>query len=137
MNGLREQKERRNGFVRKGVVHINNRNQLGIYAIGKIEKGQRILKVMGYKTRGKGEGKWCLDIGNGYFIKEKAAKGMWRFISHSCAPNCEIRNGFIYAIKTIKRDSEITVSYIREGEADYGKQVKDWFKRDGCGCGQC
>ena len=113
----------------------------GLYANCNISKGTRIIEYKGKViTRKKAEEDPKFDNGKAIYLfnlnKRFDLDGDFKFniarlINHSCEPNCEVAGSglkvWIYAIKNIKKDEEL--SY------DYGFSFDKDYKQFPCRCG--
>ena len=113
----------------------------GLYANCNISKGTRIIEYKGKViTRKKAEEDPKFDNGKAIYLfnlnKRFDLDGDFKFniarlINHSCEPNCEVAGSglkvWIYAIKDIKKNEEL--SY------DYGFSYDKDYKKFPCRCG--
>ena len=113
----------------------------GLYANCNISKGTRIIEYKGKViTRKKAEEDPKFDNGKAIYLfnlnKRFDLDGDFKFniarlINHSCEPNCEVAGSglkvWVYAIKDIKKNEEL--SY------DYGFSYDKDYKKFPCRCG--
>ena len=113
----------------------------GLYASCNISKGTRIIEYKGKViTRKKAEEDPKFDNGKAIYLfnlnKRFDLDGDFKFniarlINHSCEPNCEVAGSglkvWVYAIKDIKKNEEL--SY------DYGFSYDKDYKKFPCRCG--
>ena len=113
----------------------------GLYANCNISKGTRIIEYKGKViTRIKAEEDPKFDNGKAIYLfnlnKRFDLDGDFKFniarlINHSCEPNCEVAGSglkvWVYAIKDIKKNEEL--SY------DYGFSYDKDYKKFPCRCG--
>ncbi len=112
-----------------------------LYANCAIKKGTKIIQYKGKViTRKKAEidpkfdnGKaiYLFNLNNKYDLDGDFKYNTARLINHSCNPNCEVTGSglkiWVYSIKNIKKDEEL--SY------DYGFSYDDDYKKFPCKCG--
>ena len=113
----------------------------GLYSNCAIKKGTKIIQYKGKViTRKKAEidpkfdnGKaiYLFNLNNKYDLDGDFKYNIARLINHSCNPNCEVTGSglkiWVYSIKNIKKDEEL--SY------DYGFSYDDDYKKFPCRCG--
>ena len=113
----------------------------GLYASCNIKKGTRIIDYKGKViTRKQSEESSKFDNGKAIYLfnlnKKIDLDGDFKFntarlINHSCDPNCEVTGSglkvWVYAIKDIKKNEEL--SY------DYGFSFDNDYKQFPCKCG--
>ena len=125
----------------------------GIIATQEIKKGTKIIQYIGEKIskkegdkrsaerikkflNKKNEGSvYIFELNGKYDIDGSPLYNKARYINHSCDPNCEV-DGFglklwIYSIKDIKKNEELTYDYGFSFDKDY----KDFPCR--CGAKKC
>ena len=66
---------------------------------------------------GFGPGRWIVP----------AADCPWRYINHSCEPNCGLKGRTVVALRRIRKGEEITI--------DYSTTEEDPYWRMSCSCG--
>jgi hypothetical protein len=111
---------------------------LGLYAEEDIKKGQFIIEYTGEKISTeeaqKRGGQYLFEINSKWTLDGRDRSHTARYINYSCDPNCEPRNVKnhikIYAIKDIKKGTELTYNY---GEEFFNEIIK----KKGCKCEQC
>ena len=131
--------------VKKSKVHGT-----GIFASDNIRKGKKVIEYLGEKiSKSEGDRRsniriqkylnskitgsvYIFELNSKYDIDGSPLYNKARYINHSCRPNCEVKiiNGhiWIYSIKNIKKNDEL--SY------DYGYEFdKDDYKDHICRCG--
>ena len=131
--------------VKKSKVHGT-----GIFASNNIRKGKKVIEYLGEKiSKSEGDRRsniriqkylnskttgsvYIFELNSKYDIDGSPLYNKARYINHSCRPNCEVKiiNGhiWIYSIKNIKKNDEL--SY------DYGYEFdKDDYKDHICRCG--
>ncbi len=133
---LHEKKGQYNDFMYKSTVFYNGIEMMGMLATEDIAKLQCVCKLQGKKSREKGNG-WYVQFGGGWYIKQSDPKGLWVFINHSCNPNCQLGPKYIHTLREIRKDQELTISYIDTRHTKYDNQVKKWLYPHGCACSQC
>lgn len=111
---------------------------LGLFTLEEIKKGARIIEYVGKmltadEANQKG-GQYLFEISSRRTIDGSSRLNTARYINHSCKPNAEtIIEGarvFVYAIKKILPEEEITY--------DYGKEFfNEYIKPKGCRCIGC
>ncbi len=111
---------------------------LGLFADESIKKGEFVIEYIGkmltHEEANIKGGKYLFEISSRRTVDGTGRDNVARYINHSCKPNCEveIKRGqiFIYAIKNIKKGSELGY--------DYGKEyVDEYIKPHGCKCEKC
>ena len=89
-------------------VRETNKNGKGIFANKDFQKGEEVLVFKGSEILEK-SGMHTLQIGS---AKHLLVAEPWRYVNHSCNPNCGIKNKVILvAMKDIKKGEEITFDY--------------------------
>jgi len=120
-------------------------DNLGLYAAKNIKKGTRVIEYKGKViTRREAEENPKYDNGKAIYLfnlnKKYDLDGDFKFntarlINHSCDPNCEVDGVglklWIYAIKDIKKNEELTYDYGFSFDKDY----RDFPCR--CGAKKC
>ena len=111
----------------------------GLFAAESIEKGAKILEILGKKVKEKDSGEWDLQIEEDRFIRSpKIAPD--NYLNHSCNPNAFIRqvgkHFFLIALKDIRKGREITFDY---DTTDYENEAiqKVHFPECLCGAKKC
>ena len=122
-------------------VKKSNIDNRGLYASKNIKAGTKIITYKG-KLISKKETEenpkydneraiYLFNINNKYDLDGDFEYNTARLINHSCNPNCEVDGKglklFIYALKDIKKDEEL--SY------DYGFSFDENYKDYKCKCG--
>ena len=113
--------------VRDSPVHGR-----GVFAVGAIAKGTRILEYLGdrvshkaaddrYEDHDENDNHTFLFIVDKHTVIDAGVNGnIARFINHSCRPNCyiDIKDGVIWirAARTIKQGEELTYDYNTDGD---------------------
>jgi SET domain-containing protein len=112
--------------VRESAIHGR-----GLFALERIERGQRILEYTGARVSAYQDEEaapvsgpvhtMLFDLGNGWMIDGADGGNDSRLINHSCRPNCEaygVRGRiFIHARRAIPAGSELLLDYgIDRGE---------------------
>lgn len=106
--------------VRESAIHGK-----GLFALERIERGQRILEYTGARVSGHADEDaapvsgpvhtMLFDLGNGWMIDGADGGNESRFINHSCRPNCEAYGGrgriFIHARRVIPAGAELLLDY--------------------------
>jgi SET domain-containing protein len=119
----------------------------GVFAAKRFRKGERIIEYTGRRILwssvpdelddprmyyfGIGDGEWVIDPSVG------GNEAKW--INHSCAPNCEIRETkggriFIHAIRSIRPGEELSYDYHLETDPDVPR-TKEIEDEAPCYCG--
>lgn len=129
--------------VRQSGVHGK-----GVYAIGAIAAGERVIEYKGEHISWKEALKrhphdpadpnhtfyFSLDDGN--VIDAKFGGNRARWINHACEPNCEAREKkgrvFIHALRDIAEGEELFYDYGLVIDARYTKKLKKEYE---CRCG--
>lgn len=129
----------RHQLLRKDAYSVRKSSAgLGLYAEQPIKKGQKIIEYIGEKITeeeaNKRGGKYLFNINKRRTIDGTPRRNTARYINYSCIPNAEPQETrgriYIYAIKNIAVDEEITY--------DYGKEYfNDYIKPYGCRCPKC
>ena len=121
----------------------------GLFAFENIKKGRKIIEYVGDKvTKKEGDRRadkqinkakknrnngmvYVFELNQRYDIDGGVAYNHARLINHSCNPNCEVEINnnqiWISAIKSIKKNVELTYNYGYSYDADYVDHV--------CKCG--
>ena len=113
----------------------------GLYANCDIKKGTKIIEYKGKIITRKqseespkfdnGRAIYLFNLNNKYDLDGDYKFNTARLINHSCEPNCEVSGTglkvWVYAIKDIKKDDEL--SY------DYGFSYDKDYKQFPCRCG--
>lgn len=125
--------------VRQSTVHGR-----GVYAIGPIRKGARIIEYKGTVVpwekatpQADGPHTFLFGLTNGRDVIDPERGGNEaRWINHSCAPNCEaIEEGhrvFIYALRALTRGEELFYDYGLEVDEPRTRKLEREYK---CHCG--
>ena len=117
--------------MRKGVG-------CGLITLRSFKKGDFIIEYTGrIITRDEANikgGKYLFDINSKWTIDGASRSNLARYINHSCKPNAEAdiskKKVFIYALRMIKEETELTY--------DYGEEYFDeYIKSHGCKCNHC
>ena len=131
--------------VRKSKIHGT-----GIFASDNIRKGKKVIEYLGEKiSKFEGDRRsnvriqkylnskttgsvYIFELNSKYDIDGSPLYNKARYINHSCRPNCEVKiiNGhiWIYSIKNINKDDELSYDYGYEFDKDdYGDHI--------CHCG--
>jgi SET domain-containing protein len=131
--------------VRKSAIHGK-----GLFALERIERGQRILEYTGARVSAYQAEEaapvsgpvhtMLFDLGNGWMIDGAEGGNESRFINHSCRPNCEaygVRGRiFIHARRVIPAGGELLLDYgIDPGEI--GELEARALYPCGCGAPRC
>jgi SET domain-containing protein len=119
------------------VVKKTKKKGKGVFALRNFKKGEFILRRKKGKIFKESEiphpwkGKWIyLDkIGEGKF---ELGRSPDKYFNHSCNPNAYVKNRKIFAMKSIKKDHEITFDYALNN--DYASKAKE---RCHCGSKNC
>lgn len=96
------------------IQNLYNKNNK-IYSKYKIEKNYPVIEFSGeiYDGTKQFSEELVLDIGKNKYIGPSGSFD--DYIQHSCNPNCKVKvvfnRAFLYSIKTIKPDEEITFDY--------------------------
>ena len=120
-------------------------NNLGLYALTNIKKNTRILQYKGKiitvresETNPKFDNNkaiYLFNLNKKYDLDGDFKYNTARLINHSCDPNCEVDGVglklWIYAVKDIKKNEELTYDYGFSFDKDY----KDFPCR--CGAKKC
>ena len=123
-------------FDRVKVKETEGRG-LGVFADARIKKGRAVGRVFGEIKTQEFRSEYCVEFADG--VLEPNAP--YRFLNHSCAPNCEfvewqITEGdagkdetpcfelWVHALRDVEPDEELTI--------DYGW---DWQSAIPCKCG--
>jgi hypothetical protein len=133
--------------VRDSAVH-----GLGVFALRKIPKGERIIEYVGervshaeadrrYEDKDANDSHTFLFIVDSKTVIDAGMDGNEaRFFNHSCDPNCESvvedRRVFIEAIRTIEAGEEMTYDYQIQREDDDPPNIDEVFACR-CGFAQC
>ena len=122
-------------------IKKSNIDKKGLYALKNIKAGTKIINYIG-KLITKNETEinpkfdndkdiYLFNLNNKYDLDGDYNWNTARLINHSCNPNCEVSGTglklWIYAIRDIKKDEEL--SY------DYGFSFDQDFKDYPCNCG--
>ena len=115
-----------------------SRTGRGLYAKAPIRKGACVLEYTGRpvsdKEQYENRGKYLFWTGRGTMINGNIPGNLARHINHSCQPNCEVdvkkRRIYIFAIKNIKADEELTYHYGEE-------YFEMYFSHGRCRCLSC
>ena len=116
-------------------------DNLGLYATKDITSGSKIIEYKGKViTRKEAEENpkydndkaiYLFNLNKRYDLDGDFKFNTARLINHSCNPNCEVTGSglkiWVYSIKNIKKDEEL--SY------DYGFSYDDDYKKFPCKCG--
>lgn len=111
---------------------------LGLVALTAIAKGAKIVQYLGpiisAAEADRQAGRYLFSLSTRRCINGRDRKNIARYINHACQPNAEaiaIRSEiWIYAIKNISLEEEITI--------DYGEEYFNRFiKPKGCRCVSC
>ena len=119
--------------------NIDNR---GLYASKDIQKGTRIIQYKGKIITTKkteqdpkfdnDKAIYLFNLNKRYDLDGDFKYNIARLINHSCNPNCEVSGTglkiWVYAIKNIKKNDELTY--------DYGFGFDEDFKNYPCKCGE-
>jgi uncharacterized protein len=121
---------------------------LGVFAVGRIRKGTRIVEYVGerishaeadrrYQHKDLGDAHTFLFIVDQQTVIDAGVDGNEaRFVNHGCEPNCEsvIENSqvFIQALRPIEAGEELTYDYQIQREADDPPDIDAIFA---CRCG--
>tara|TARA_B100001248_G_scaffold261186_1_gene251513 strand:+ start:4431 stop:4967 length:537 start_codon:yes stop_codon:yes gene_type:complete len=112
----------------------------GVFARENIKKGIKIIQYIGEKiSKKEGDNRsekrlkrylnsnkmgsvYIFELNNRYDIDGSPIYNKARYINHSCRPNCEVKilNGhiWIYSLKNIKKDDELSYDYGYEFDKD-------------------
>ncbi|MCX6819678.1 MAG: SET domain-containing protein-lysine N-methyltransferase [Candidatus Adlerbacteria bacterium] len=115
-----------------------SRTGRGLFAGEDIPKGTCIIEYTGRPVLGQEQythrGKYLFETGKGTMIDGNTSTNTAKFINHSCKPNCEIdirsRRIFVFALRRIKKDEELTYDYDEE-------YFDTYIKPKGCRCTAC
>jgi uncharacterized protein len=126
--------------VRRSRVHGR-----GVFAIRPIRNGRRIIEYTGRRVRWKDvpadvkdAHTFLFGINDGiHVIDPKVGGNEARWINHSCDPNCEAIEEddgrvFIYALRNIKVEEELSYDYQLEVDEPITRAVK---AENACHCG--
>ena len=116
-------------------------NNLGLFAISDINKGEKVIEYKGRKFTHKqveendrfdnSKAIYLFTLNERYVLDGDTKTNTAKYINHSCNPNCEVDiiNGkiWIIAIKDIKKDDELSYDYGFGYDAD--------FRQFPCKCG--
>jgi SET domain-containing protein len=123
----------------------------GVFATRRIRKGARVVEYVGervshaeadrrYEDKDANDSHTFLFIVDRRTVIDAGVGGnAARFVNHSCAPNCETvieRRVFIYALRDIDPDEELTYDYLIQREPDDPPDVEQVF-RCRCGAANC
>lgn len=113
---------------------------LGLFAVSKINKGDRIIEYTGERITAdeanRRGGQYLFELTDTFTIDGKGRENKARYINHSCKPNAEaeLSEGedqvFINAKRNIQEGEEITYNYGKDFFAEY-------IKPRGCKCSKC
>lgn len=104
-------------------VRDTNKKGRGIFCLKDIKAdtiigqytGQKI-KIEEYDLEKDKEGLYLMFLNDKYAIYPDLTKSDIHLINHSCKPNCWIfntkKNVYFFALKNIKKDEELTISYL-------------------------
>lgn len=109
--------------VRRGEAH-------GIVAAEAAGVGEVVTRIVGVESTT--PTRFSLQVGPSLHIEPAADAPLdgtyaWRFMNHSCDPNCEIRGRDVVALRPIAEGEEITYDYATTEE-----EMAEPFR---CGCG--
>ena len=116
-------------------------NNLGLFAISDINKGEKVIEYKGRKFTHKqveendrfdnSKAIYLFTLNERYVLDGDTKTNTAKYINHSCNPNCEVDiiNGkiWIIAIKDIKKGDELSYDYGFGYDAD--------FRQFPCKCG--
>jgi len=116
-------------------------NNLGLFAKGDINKGEKVIEYKGKKFTHKqveendrfdnSKAIYLFTLNERYVLDGDTKTNTAKYINHSCDPNCEVDiiNGkiWIIAIKDIKKGDELSYDYGFGYDAD--------FRQFPCKCG--
>jgi len=116
-------------------------NNLGLFAKGDINKGEKVIEYKGRKFTHKqveeddrfdnSKAIYLFTLNERYVLDGDTKTNTAKYINHSCDPNCEVDiiNGkiWIIAIKDIKKGDELSYDYGFGYDAD--------FRQFPCKCG--
>ena len=116
-------------------------NNLGLFAKGDINKGEKVIEYKGRKFTHKqveendrfdnSKAIYLFTLNERYVLDGDTKTNTAKYINHSCNPNCEVDiiNGkiWIIAIKDIKKGDELSYDYGFGYDAD--------FRQFPCKCG--
>lgn len=111
---------------------------LGLFAFEDIPKNICITEYTGRQIKGEEEytstSKYLFEVHTRLTIDGRDKNNIARYINHSCRPNCEPviykSRVYIFSIKNINKDDELTY--------DYGKDYwNEHIKPIGCKCSKC
>ena len=116
-------------------------NNLGLFAQGDINKGEKVIEYKGKKFTHKqveeddrfdnSKAIYLFTLNERYVLDGDTKTNTAKYINHSCDPNCEVDiiNGkiWIIAIKDIKKGDELSYDYGFGYDAD--------FRQFPCKCG--
>lgn len=117
-----------------------SRTGLGLFAAEPIKKDEFVIEYTGEiistEEADRRGGEYLFEISSRRTIDGKGRGNIARYINHSCEPNCEteIRNGrvYVFAIRDIEPDEELTYDYGEEFTSDIIAK-----KKGGCKCDAC
>ena len=131
-------------YKKKSYLHGS-----GLFALSNIKKGDQVIQYIGDKvTKKEGDRRadiqlkkaeknkkngmvYVFELNKKYDIDGGVLRNYARFINHSCNPNCEVEitdnQIWIYAIKNIKKDAELTYNYGYPFDSDFEDHI--------CKCG--
>jgi SET domain-containing protein len=131
--------------VRESAIH-----GWGVFALERIERGQRILEYIGARVSAHAEEDgppaagpvhtMLFDLGNGWMIDGADGGKESRFINHSCRPNCEAYGSrgriFIHARRVIPAGDELLLDYGFD-RGDLGEAEARTLYPCSCGAPRC
>ena len=110
----------------------------GLFAEEDIPKNRFLIEYFGklitHEEANTVGGKYLFEINDKVTIQGSGRENTARYINHSCRPNCEPRyvgkRVFIFSMKNIHADDELTYNYGKE-------YVNAFIKPYGCRCTPC
>ena len=115
-----------------------SRTGKGLFTEEKIQKGTCIIEYIGRPVTGSEQfthrGKYLFETSKNTMIDGNIPANTAKYINHSCKPNCEIdiknKRVFVFALRNIKADEELTYDY----DTEY---FDTYIKPKGCLCIKC